>query len=914
MIRYFKPTSKFSAHSGLITQLAWNEKKNLIGSCSVDKTVKIWGGADFHRIQEYEFSSDVAEIAWVNDETLACLIYRKQLAFININKSEVEMIENTSASTIAVSNDKKTLFLGYDRDTIQLMNLIDYKVISGKLPAELDRGNPMIMAAWSPTDEYIAAIPEFGPLKVLNRKGKLIHEIFTEHLKLTCVDWSPDGNYFLMGDLYGKVHVWDVCKKKIVKSIPFYDYELYRDQHVEQSFVEEFMEMEGKYELINAVKFSPDGKYYAVAWSYVKLYPGFTAINKNDSEVYIMDFNTDKTDLTLWGHTQASAIEWSPDGKMVISGDEAGRIFIWAVAQERIDKARRIKEAQEKRELAERKEKEEKEKLQGIVEARQLEREKWLPYKSNDLVEHGGVVIPKKEKAALEDLEVLLENILRCGEITSLEQLHSDDLDRIDVIVFENHVISISLGSHSGARYKDHSGFPSRRTLRSVPRSIGYLTKLKQLSLWSQDLKTLPKEFSHLADLEELYLSSNNIENFPADLKSLKKLRILELRYNKSDSCTVPENTWIFENLEELNLQRNSLEALPAEMSSLTNLRIIALGQNKFTVFPKSLCLIESLEEISLWSNELEDIPKEIKSLKNLSKFIASSNKFTRIPESLCSLKSLKNLNLNSNQISQFPNCIGQLKDLEELHLSVNKLGNNLGPLSELTGLKRLYLQQNQINELTNLKEGLQSLEYLHVMINNISEIPESIAKISKLRYIDASINRINNISGSISQLKDLEVLNLSKNGLTEFPEVILQLINLRALNISNNRITLLPDEIKNLVNLKILYFYKNPISSLPETIENLKSLESLYIPEEKFQEFPMIVLKLKNLKCFNTYPWKRDKKHLIENAPESLKEWLAQMESTRDHKFEWISSIFCQRCMQIKPRDRDYCPRCRPN
>ena len=67
----------------------------------------------------------------------------------------------------------------------------------------------------------------------------------------------------------------------------------------------------------------------------------------------------------------------------------------------------------------------------------------------------------------------------------------------------------------------------------------------------------------------------------------------------------------------------------------------------------------------------------------------------------------------------------------------------------------------------------------------------------------------------------------------------------------------MLPDEIQNLVNIEIFNYNNNPISSQSEIV----------------------------------------------------KKWLEQTDTTLDYELNWISLIFCENCMQIKPKKN--CPRC---
>jgi Leucine-rich repeat (LRR) protein len=62
---------------------------------------------------------------------------------------------------------------------------------------------------------------------------------------------------------------------------------------------------------------------------------------------------------------------------------------------------------------------------------------------------------------------------------------------------------------------------------RTIPESIGNLTKLKKLGLYGNEISSLPGSIQNLAGLEELYVDLNPIERLPDDIARLKNLKLL---------------------------------------------------------------------------------------------------------------------------------------------------------------------------------------------------------------------------------------------------------------------------------------------------------------------------------------------------------------------------------------------------
>jgi len=62
---------------------------------------------------------------------------------------------------------------------------------------------------------------------------------------------------------------------------------------------------------------------------------------------------------------------------------------------------------------------------------------------------------------------------------------------------------------------------------RTIPESIGNLTKLKKLALYGNQISSLPGSIQNLTNLEELYVDLNPIEKLPEGINQLKNLKML---------------------------------------------------------------------------------------------------------------------------------------------------------------------------------------------------------------------------------------------------------------------------------------------------------------------------------------------------------------------------------------------------
>jgi Leucine-rich repeat (LRR) protein len=102
----------------------------------------------------------------------------------------------------------------------------------------------------------------------------------------------------------------------------------------------------------------------------------------------------------------------------------------------------------------------------------------------------------------------------------------------------------------------------------------------------------------------------------------------------------------------------------------------------------------------------------------------------------------------------------------------------------------------------------------LRLWAMGISQLPESIEKLSQLRELDLSYNSFDRFPIQLRQLRQLEWLNLAHNRITVLPEWIGgELIEWQELNLENNLLTDLPVSIIKLQKLKRIYLKDNPLN-----------------------------------------------------------------------------------------------------
>lgn len=196
----------------------------------------------------------------------------------------------------------------------------------------------------------------------------------------------------------------------------------------------------------------------------------------------------------------------------------------------------------------------------------------------------------------------------------------------------------------------------------TIPKEIGNLKNLKNLTLYSLPLKEIPKEIGNLVNLQLLFIDDTKGDNtaigpfktggmhyIPKEIGNLKMLEHLELENN--NLMEVPKEIGSLNKLNDLGLRDNNLKSLPKEIYNLQNLKILDLSNNPLEYISKEVGKLKKLELLNLRNTKLKSLPKEIFNLQNLESLMLSNNSLESIPEDIVNLKKLKKLDLSENKI-----------------------------------------------------------------------------------------------------------------------------------------------------------------------------------------------------------------------------------------------------------------------
>ncbi len=180
-------------------------------------------------------------------------------------------------------------------------------------------GNELGEAAFSPDGKYItiANPPTVWSTEHILKsdhvdvdKGEEIHKLFVDYEQGKKVDYSVDGKTVAISNTNGAIQFWDATTGIKQKSLNLGNGSIWD------------------------IAYSPDGRLFAASTSHIKTPEASETPPEYDNHIVkIWNVKTDQVVMELNGQLQAiSAIAFSPDGKLLVSGSDDGSTRIWDVA------------------------------------------------------------------------------------------------------------------------------------------------------------------------------------------------------------------------------------------------------------------------------------------------------------------------------------------------------------------------------------------------------------------------------------------------------------------------------------------------------------------------------------------------------------------------------------------------------
>ncbi|CAH8287427.1 unnamed protein product [Eruca vesicaria subsp. sativa] len=213
-------------------------------------------------------------------------------------------------------------------------------------------------------------------------------------------------------------------------------------------------------------------------------------------------------------------------------------------------------------------------------------------------------------------------------------------------------------------------------SLASLSASSIDLASISKLDLSNNNIQQIPESLvARMLNLWELDLHSNQLKTLPNSIGCLSKLKVLNVSGNNLQ-C-LPETIKDCKSLEELNANFNELTSLPETIGfELTNLTKLSVNSNKLVLLPSSLSHLTSLRVLDARLNCLVMLPDDLENLVNLQVLNVSQNfhHLKALPYSVGLLMSLVELDVSYNGIMVLPDSIGCLRRVQKLSIEGNPL------------------------------------------------------------------------------------------------------------------------------------------------------------------------------------------------------------------------------------------------
>ncbi|GKU93307.1 hypothetical protein SLEP1_g6912 [Rubroshorea leprosula] len=314
--------------------------------------------------------------------------------------------------------------------------------------------------------------------------------------------------------------------------------------------------------------------------------------------------------------------------------------------------------------------------------------------------------------------------------------------------------------------------------LRSIPDSIGQLSKLESMDLLGNQLRSIPDSIRQLSKLESMDLSWNQLRSIPDSIGQLSKLKSMDLLGNQLRS--IPDSIGQLSKLESMDLSWNQLRSIPDSIGQLSKLESMDLSWNQLRSIPDSIGQLSKLNSMNLSGNQLRiGFPKWLQLLKTI-KMVGLSNASISgpLPE---------NIDLADNNLTgRIPPCFGKFPIMVNATQLIYGSGDGYwdeAPLMEV--VKGRYLEYKRKTLRLEISIDLSSN-------NLIGSIPEELIFLKDLHNLNLSWNHLSGkIPEKIGQMENLESLDFSKNGLSgRIPNSMSSLTKLSHLNLSYNNLS----------------------------------------------------------------------------------------------------------------------------
>lgn len=279
----------------------------------------------------------------------------------------------------------------------------------------------------------------------------------------------------------------------------------------------------------------------------------------------------------------------------------------------------------------------------------------------------------------------------------------------------------------------------------NLPDEIRELKKLKEISIYSENLIEIPKVIWSLNSLTNLHLEINSLNNSDINLSNLANLKSFGITLHKTE--ILPDRLFENANLTHFYIQSDDLRIIPNQFDKLHNLNSVTLHCQNLNIIPSTIGSLKKLKSIDLYNKTAKSIGINFEGLEELNEFRWGQSLFFPLP-----LIDAKNLKVLTFDVSYFETISAKelhFKNLNQLTLTFSKLEKMPKCFETLQGIQHLILDYNNFSE----------IEFDFRNLNNLNSL--SFRRCENFDKID--MKKFGDSLKTVKNLKYLETPTLSK-------------------------------------------------------------------------------------------------------------------------------------------------------
>lgn len=393
----------------------------------------------------------------------------------------------------------------------------------------------------------------------------------------------------------------------------------------------------------------------------------------------------------------------------------------------------------------------------------------------------------------------------------------------------EKEIIDPATGMQRHLQPRDISYGKLCNGLKSLPASIGKLTKLENFNLANSEIESLPDEMALLESCTDMEIyNCPNMSMFPQVITRMPKLISLNISNNIQWSQKDPEGLAqglaalgtgpAKDELQILYCTDNGVTEIPASFRNFKKLGLLDMTNNKISKLPDGGMPEIAFTQLRLDHNLIEEFPStdgKFCAMEDMETFSAAYNRLTEFPNIFNSKGKyvISTVNLAYNRIEKFPDDFrGVLANT--LTLSFNPLKVFPKTLLSESNSYVVYLLMSNCNLTEFPKDSFNgkyapALQSIDLTYNQLSELPNDLTaeKLPYLYGVDLSYNSFSSFPYGPLNAASLTVYAIrgqrdaeGNRCLREWPTGLYRHTGLRGFFIGSNDLRTIDDKISYLI------------------------------------------------------------------------------------------------------------------